>query len=484
MATKAWADAASESEALAIVERPEAGAPDTFPRLLEFIPIVSPQFSPPTHLSEWCDIIQRCLAGGVRAICSVPIRHFKTETTIHGIAWLLCMDPTIQIIYMVADERMANDRANRIRLVCEAAAARFGRRIGPEKGQNVKTSWKNEYGGGVQVMSAKQSRQGADLDVLFYDDPIDESDVFLPEIRERVDMAIGIYTARAGRVGRRGSVAGVMSRWHPDDPNGRRLVRVAQQWESVIHSALTVNDNGEDVAFAPDVMSVGELKLRRIELAEIDPTERMWHANFQNDPLPDGLGLFRSPVRYTSLPVGPFKTILGADLSYSPSRRADYFALVAMKVYVEPVIEDGRSMVAQVAYVVNSWRERWDPAQGEQILRMARGMYPGAITYSYMSGPEVGAAHYLAEKGLAIQVMPARYSKRQRAQNTIDRWNAGRIRIPEQAPWASGLVARFILFTGDDRSGNDDEIDALVSGVDGGIGGVQGTPRALGKRRM
>ena len=479
MTREAWEEAAKSSP-----EDEPVTPGDTFPKLLDFIPLVSPQFSRPDHLGDWCAIIMQCVGGGVRGICSIPIRHFKTESTIHGIAWLLCMDPTIQIIYMVADERMANDRANRIRLVCSAAAARFGKRIGPEKGQNVKTSWKNEYGGGVQTMSAKQSRQGSDVDVLIFDDPIDEDDVFLPEIRERVDMAIALYTGRAGRVGRRGSAIGVMSRWHPDDPIGRRLVRVAQQWESIVHPAITINDNGEEVAFAPAVMPIEELRLRRAEFAEVDPTERVWYANFQNDPLPDGLGLFRSPARYSSLPIGSFRTILGADLSYSPSRRADYFALVALKIYVEQVVEDGRTITAEMAYVANAWREKWDPAQSEQILRMARGMYPGAVLYSYMSGPEIGIAHYLAEKGIPIQVMPARYSKRQRAQKTIDKSNAGRIRFPEQAPWVSGMIARMILFTGDDKAGNDDEIDALVSAVDGGMTGMVGTPRALGKRRI
>ena len=36
--------------------------------------------------------------------------------------------------------------------------------------------------------------------------------------------------------------------------------------------------------------------------------------------------------------------------------------------------------------------------------------------WSYMSGPEVGAAHNLASKGLPVQVIPARFGKLIRAQ--------------------------------------------------------------------
>jgi predicted phage terminase large subunit-like protein len=467
-----------------MAQSPTAEALLEIPPLLEFIPLVSPQFTSPWHLEEWCKILQRCLVGGVRACCSVPIRHQKTETSIHGIAWLLCKDPTIQVIYMVADERMANDRANRIRLVCEAAAARFGIDIGPERGQNVKTSWKNSRGGGVQVMSAKQSRQGADVDVLLFDDPISELDVFDPAIRERVDMAIAIYTARAGRPSRRGSVAGVMSRWHPDDPIGRRKDRVAEVWEKIERPAIAVNDNGDEIAFAPDVMDLEELHKRRAELREQDPTERMWWANFQNNPLPDTIGLFKSPKRFDVLPVGGFRTVIGLDMAYSSSAHADSFALVVLKIYAETFIENGTQVYGERAYVVNVWRERWDPSVVHQTILMARGMYPGAVMYSYMAGPEVGIAHYLAEKGIPIQVMPARYSKRQRAQAAIDKNNAGRILVPEQAPWVSGFVSRLILFSGLEKAGNDDEVDALVSAVDGGMAVSQSVPRTVGRRRI
>ena len=80
--------------------------------------------------------------------------------------------------------------------------------------------------------------------------------------------------------------------------------------------------------------------------------------------------------------------------------------------------------------------------------------------------------------------MPARYSKRHRAQKTIDRSNAGRIRFPESAPWVTGMLARMTLFSGDENAGDDDEIDALVSAVDGGMASGVSAPRALGPRRI
>ena len=68
-----------------------------------------------------------------------------------------------------------------------------------------------------------------------------------------------------------------------------------------------------------------------------------------------------------------------------------------------------------------------------------------------------------------------------RAQRTIDAWNSGKILVPAQAPWASGFLARVLSWRGIDGE-PDDEIDALVSAVDGGMWST-GVPLALGTPR-
>jgi phage terminase large subunit-like protein len=419
--------------------------------LLEFIPALSPEFSAPYHLARWCELIEAALRGGVRGLCAVPIRHHKTETTIHGIAWMLVQDPTLRIILMVADHEVATLRGKRIRTVCEAAG------VGPERGQNIILSWSNAQGGGVQVMSAKQSRLGQDCDALIFDDPLSEHDADTPEVRHDVDMAIAHYTARAGRTGgKRGSVLGVMSRWHPDDPIGRRLAREAVRWVYV--HARAIDDEGLPIerAFAADVMPLSELKLRREELKEADPSERLWWAQFQNEPRADGGELFKVPARYITIPdYAGFRDGIGIDCAYSTKKTADYFAIVAVRFW------------GSTGYVRHVERFRADHGEAEARVRIARASYGGhAAIFSYMSGPEIGGARYLIERGLPIEIMGARYDKRTRAQKTIDRWNAGKILVPEHAPWLTGFLGRAAQFRGIDGD-EDDEIDALVSVVDG-----------------
>src|SRR5690348_1351741 len=66
----------------------------------EFIPRVTPRFGTPRHLEPLVNIFERIAAGErVRAVVSTPPRHGKTETIIHGIAWLLLNRPGLQLAY-------------------------------------------------------------------------------------------------------------------------------------------------------------------------------------------------------------------------------------------------------------------------------------------------------------------------------------------------------------------------------------------------
>jgi predicted phage terminase large subunit-like protein len=165
--------------------------------------------------------------------------------------------------------------------------------------------------------------------------------------------------------------------------------------------------------------------------------------------------------------------VIGIDLAYSVESAADYFAMVALKIW------EGK------AYVLNVWREKRDLDAACHRINLARAMYPNAAIFSYVSGPEKGAIQYLADRGIPVQSMNARYDKGTRAAHTIDAWNLGNIMTPAQAPWLNGFNSRVRLFTGNPKAFDDDEVDALVSACDGGyFSSVASVPRAFGTPRI
>lgn len=82
-------------------------------------------------------------------------------------------------------------------------------------------------------------------------------------------------------------------------------------------------------------------------------------------------------------------------------------------------------------------------------------------------------------------MMQAKANKLWRSTRTIARWNAGDILLPANAPWVTGFVKRMKEYSGNERSDDDDEIDALVSVCDAMLGfDGQGAPAACGTRRI
>lgn len=434
--------------------------------LVEWIePASGGQFRPPRHLSEWCAMIEACERGGVRAMCAIPIRHFKTTTTVFGIAWLLSRNPWMRVIVMCADHERANDLGKQIRRTCEQLSDDEG--IGPTRGDNLITAWRNSKGGGVSTMSAAQSRLGRDVDVLIADDPLDEHGAAISETRDAVDHALSHYAARAIRDGKVGSVLILMSRWAQDDPIGRRLLRKEETWTYVHRAAL--DDEGK--AFAPDIMSTPVLEQMRRALAEQDPSERLWFAQLQNDPRVPGLELFGEPVRYAVLPAfHGFRDAIGIDMSYSMSKSADYFSLIAGRVY------------GGALFVRRAVRMRADINLVELELRKAFDAYGTCPVFSYVAGPEIGAVQWLASRGIRIQGIPARWSKLVRSQHTRTAWNTGRIQLPVTNDF-DGFIRRAQSFRGAEADA-DDEVDALVSLHDGAVGSSAGAPRTMGAPRF
>jgi phage terminase large subunit-like protein len=418
-------------------------------------------------------MLERFLTGGVRGLCDVPIRHQKTWTTLHGMAWVLERDPTYRWILMCADHERANELGKGLRKLCESVAHQSGIAIGPLRGENTIVDWKNGFGGGCVVMSAEQSRLGRDVDGLVVDDAITEKTARDRVVKDAVDNAIAEYTARAGRMSRRGSVACLMSRWADDDPIGRRSERLAREWEHVHHSAIIDMGLPSERAFAPDVMSLEEIKLRREELREVDPSEWYFFAQFQNEPFTPSSQLFLDPGRYEKLPEwGGFRTAYGFDAAFSQKKSADYFAIVVTRWH-------GSS-----CYVLESRRFRADYGSAVNAFLEMKETWGAGSIFSYMSGPEIGSVVYFGERGINVNVIPARYDKRTRAQKTIDKWNRGMVLVPARGPaWVEPLVTRAKSFRGIDGD-DDDEIDALVSVCDGtGFSGV-GDTRTFGGLRV
>ncbi len=432
--------------------------------LVDFIPWLSPQFHAPYHLNPLPGLLDAAPRGGLRVLADPPVRHVKTTTCLHAIAKWLTVDPTLEIFYLTYAARFSERNSREARRLTVAAGVELS------KVHNTIAEWRTEAGGTVYAASTDQEHQGRGADIVIVDDGLAWIDRDNADARDRVDEAIAYATTRLNP---KGSVFVIGSRSHPDDPIGRRLGGRAKNWTHVAMPAIIDEGQPTERALWPEVRDLDHLKEIRAELTERGD-QRVWDAQYQGRPRSSLDELFKEPLRYSMLPDWPgFRYVMGVDLAYSVGKDSDWFALVTLKVW------------GSAAYVIETDRMHADLPALESRIRSSWVKYGRCPIFSYVAGPEWGAVRYFAERGIQMSGMNARYNKKTRAQKTIDRWNAGKILLPDRAPWLDGFKSRVAGFTGAENDRDDDEVDALVSACDGGVFGsaVSGGAMALGGRR-
>jgi hypothetical protein len=410
------------------------------------------------------EMLERCPGGGVRGLVGVTVRHGKTSLLKCAIAWWLKDNPKLRVIYMTYSLQRAQEVGRDIRDLCRTMGITIA------KDHDTIMLWETPEGGGVRCMSANQSATGADVDILLVDDPYENAgECDKPEVRQIVDETISYYTMRLN-VG--GSCVLVMSPWRQDDAIAVRRGRQEETWVYLHKPAISIVD-GVEVALAPMIRTLEWLHKQRAVLREQDPAERLWFAQWQCEPIGlAGEDDFVPFARYEMLPSFPgFVDAIGLDMAYSAKRHADWFALVVVRMYA------GQMFVRDVM------RFKANEGVAESMVRKAWAVYGQCQLYSYMSGPEVGAAHYFASRGMPVNVLPARFNKRIRARRTVDRCRAKDLLLPSQAPWVGEFERRALSWRGLDAD-EDDEIDGLVSVHDGIYGSGAGVAcETLGKPR-
>jgi hypothetical protein len=410
--------------------------------LLDLIPALRPDWKSPYHLSEWCAEIEGSLSGGARSMISIPFQHYKSSTTLVGVVWMLLRRPKLSIIVMTHSHEKAIAMGKDLRELFDLAG------IVMKKGFNTIHDYQTEAGGRVVVMSVEQSKLGYPHDVLLVDDPLNELEYMLKDTRDRADSTIGLYTARGAT--HLDSVLIVASRWDLDDPIGRRLGRSG--WRYISHAGIENLGTPDERAFAPDVLDLRGHRKMRAEWAEIDPSERKWYAQVQNDPLPAELGFFAGdPPDFTGLVLPDSHVIFGVDAAFTSTKKSDFFAVVGGIPWGDGV------------GVFGVTRHQRGLVSGLRTLTAIRVAYPKARFVSYVSGAEKGIYDALyQEGGIEVEQMPARWSKGYRAQKSANTWKRGQFYVRRGQPWTGPFIAEMHAFDGRDDD-IDDQTDAAVA---------------------
>lgn len=236
--------------------------------LYEFMPVVSPKFAAPRHLSTLVEALEASETTPIRACYSVPPRHGKTETVLHAIARLLLRHPDRTYGYVSYSADIARSKARFIRDYAAAAGVVFRR------GSNSTSEMRTEQGGGLLATGVGGPLTGHGLHGLFVDDPFkNRQDADSPLIRQRTHAW---FTSTAlTRVEPGGSVFVVHTRWHKDDLIGRLGADPETPWD--VYSLPAIDRHGQ--ALWPERWPLSALLTRKGEVTDYD-----WDSLFQQEP--------------------------------------------------------------------------------------------------------------------------------------------------------------------------------------------------------
>lgn len=419
--------------------------------LMDWIPIMSPTFSSPRHLTKLAEVLVRSQFEPVYCWISVPPRHSKTETLLHYVPWRLHRDPTTEIAYCTYEANLAYTKSRRMREMAEATGVQF-----KKAARNVK-EWQTEQGGRLIATGVGGPLTGRGAKLLVIDDPLkNREEAESPVIRQKIwDW----FTSTAlTRVEPGGSVIVCHTRWHDDDLIGR-IIHEFPDWTGISFPAVDewtdVNGVLRRKALWPSRWPLEELDKKRRLVGEYD-----WAALYQGQPRPKGGRMFRAPARY-GLPMitesdRPYKIIIGADPAATEKTSADYSVACVMAVSGEFNTLDFKADILEV------YKDQVEIPKFVARLRDLAIKWGAPIAVEAVAGfKAVPQMLRNLDKRLRVIEAPVLGDKFTRALPVAAAWNDGRVRVPESADWVNDFLHEVEKFTGV-KDAHDDQVDALA----------------------
>lgn len=418
--------------------------------LLGFIPRVSPDLAPPRHLQPLVDVIESTLERPRKVVVSTPPQHGKTETCAHGLAWLIGQNPKRRHAYATYETRRAEQVSARTREIARAAG------IGCTGSRKL---WKFPGGGSVFATGVDGPLTGQPVDgLLLIDDPVkNRAEAESSTYRQRADD--WLKSVARTRMHPSASCIVVHTRWHPDDLAGRLIDR---GWDKIQLPAI--DEHGK--ALWPEGRPLPFLEEMRADIGEYE-----WASLFQCVPRARGAAVFGDSHLFELLTLKHtgFRFALGVDTAYTAKKTADWSVAVVLAEH------------AGLFYVVEVVRLQCKTPQFNVILQALKKKWGIRRTRWYTNTVEQGVADMID-----VESVLAKEDKFVRAQPVAAAWNAGKVLVPRDAPWANLFTSEIVSFTGVDDD-HDDQVDALAAAYDelaGAVPTYSGIPRARSPRRM
>jgi predicted phage terminase large subunit-like protein len=435
-----------------------------------FITLTSPRHRRPLHLRPLTQLLDRAMHEPVFATVSVPPRHFKTETLLHGVARVLRDRPGRMNAYATYSSDFAERKSRLARSIATRANVPMSavRGHNPFSPASTLNYWQTSAGGGFLAVGRGAGFTGDGVTgLLVIDDPHKDRQE-AESARTRQEVWDWFTDVALLRVEETGSIIVTHTRWHEDDLIGR--IRRSGDFEDWVHINLPAlaEEGKADLlgrkpgeALLPWKFPAEKLEKRRRQIGEYS-----WYSLYQGEPRPRGGRLFGPAHYYRDLPDTALVYGYGADMAYTAKTSSDYSVRIWLAKTRDALFRD-------IFYILHVERMQVAAPEFARVLQADQRRQPAPVFWRAV-GPERGSADLMNSlMGVPFQVLPTTGDKFIHAQPVAAAWNDGRVLLPsDNPPWMKDFLAEVQAFTGVNDP-EDDQVDALGNAFDGLAGDVE-----------
>ena len=434
---------------------------------------MDPTYQRAPHLDLLCQYLEALERGEIDklAVCFPP-RHGKSRTVAQDfVAWWLGRQPKAQIILASYGAELAEGHSRKAREQLRDPRYPFPVRV--DDSTSAVGLWQTDKGGIVRSAGVGGALTGFGADLLAIDDAFkDLQEADSERVRENVwNWYSGVARTRLMPRGRQVLIG---TRWNEDDLLGRAMQM--DGWTKLILPALAEDGDplGRPVGEALWPAWYPADKLPSVETGEI--SSRIFAALYQQHPIPAEGALFKSAWlqhRYREVPEWvepPRAANFTPGFSKEPVRKAVTKVTFIDTAAKTGVSNDFSAIVTLVgdrrfAYVTDVVRKRMEFNElARAVVDSFERNQPSRVAIEDTSSgiPLIQELRRLTN--IPVIAVPAKGSKLSRAEAKTGLFEAGRVLLPESAPWLGAFIDEFLSF----REGckHDDQVDATVGALD------------------
>ena len=384
-------------------------------------------------------------------VTCMPPRHGKsTWTTELLVAWYLGRHPERSIICITYGQQLADDFGRRVRKLVSSPIHQLifpACRIAP--GATSMRRFSTTAGGSYHAVGRAGPITGRGAHLVIFDDPFkDREESQCETIRRSVYdcFASVAYT----RLHPGGAIIIIQTRWHEDDLAGRLLREQPEIWKLLNFTAIAEQD--ESFRRAGEALWPERFPLSALAQIRASIGEAAWAALYQQRPAAAEGAIFKRQWWRTYREQPKLSRVVQSwDTAFKTGAENDYSVCTTWGV-----AESG-------FYLLSFWRGRVEfPDLKKQLFSHAEQWKPSAVLVEDRGSgqsliQELKYGSWLPIKGVKVDT-----DKLARAQAVTPLMEAGRVFLPESAPWLTEYIAELAAFP---MAAHDDIVDSTTQAL-------------------